>query len=95
MAMNSVFEICDTSSDENYFVIGLFESFEKAKTEIEKRVLNNEPISYHNDGNDYEKIEIIECAFGWGDNRKTVFCIERELRLDETKDDFIWNILTA
>ena len=56
-------------------------------------MLNGFNISQHTD--DYEKIEVFELSLGWGDVRKSVFCIEREKILDETKDEFVWKTISA
>ena len=57
-------------------------------------MLNGFSISQHTEC-DYEKIEVFELSLGWGDVRKSVFCIEREKILDETKDEFVWKTISA
>lgn len=85
----SIFEVCDTSNDECCFQIGYFGSLERAKKEIKNKMLNGFSISQHTEF-DYERIEVFELSLGWGDVRKSVFCIEREKVLDKTNDRFIW-----
>ena len=69
----SIFEVCDTSNDECCFPIGYFGTLERAKKEIRDKMLNGFNISTHTD--DHEKIEVFELSIGWGDVRKSVFCI--------------------
>ncbi len=90
----SIFEVCDTSNDEYCFPIGYFGTLERAKKEIKNKMLNGFSISQHTEC-DYEKIEIFELSLGWGDVRKSVFCIEREKVLDETKDAFVWETISV
>ena len=73
--------------------LGCFGTLEKAKKEISDKMLNGFNISQHTD--DYEKIEVFELSLGWGDVRKSVFCIEREKILDETKDEFVWKTISV
>ena len=90
----SIFEVCDTSNDEYCFPIGYFGTLEKAKREIKNKMLNGFSISQHTEC-DYEKIEVFELSLGWGDVRKSVFCIEREKVLDETKDALTWKTISV
>ena len=89
----SIFEVCDTSNDECCFPIGYFGTLERAKKAIRDKMLNGFNISTHTD--DHEKIEVFELSIGWGDVRKSVFCIEREKILDETKDEFAWKTISV
>lgn len=90
----NLYEIIDTSSDEGYFILGLFDSFESAKAELDKRLENkNESITDFGDCMDYEKIEIVERSLGWNNHRKTVFYIERQRVLVESIDDYVWSVI--
>ena len=44
---------------------------------------------------DFVFCEVFELSLGWGDVRKSVFCIEREKILDETKDEFVWKTISV
>ncbi len=95
LGLKLIYEILDVSCDEYYHVLGLFESLEDAKTAIKTNKSPSKPISFHTpDGSDYEKIEIIERPVGWGDERKVVFVIERNMVIDEELDEFVWRTLT-
>ena len=91
--MKSVFEIIDQTDDEIYYPLGIFTTLDEAKDAI-KNIPSDERLSEFNDS-DFEKIHIQERKFGWSDNGKTVFMLERHLIFDENNpdDEGHWEII--
>ena len=87
--MESVFEIIDKTSDEMYFPLGIFKTLDEAKSKLENWP-KDERISEFSDGEEYEKIEINERKFGWTENGKTVFTLERHEVYNDDDDEYYW-----
>jgi hypothetical protein len=94
LGLLKVYEVIDTSDDEYYKILGLFDSFDAAKSKIDELSALSDPISFHADGSDYEKIEIVERYLGWGDKKKILFTIEREPVVNDEIDEFVWVVKT-
>ena len=88
----SVYEICDTTDDEMYFPLGIFETREKALAEINKADEVKEKISEHSDDN--ETITVYKRVFGWTELGTPVVTIKRERYYDEKADDYYWRRVT-
>lgn len=86
--MNKVYELCNTTDDEMYFPLGMFESLEKVK----------ECIDYHDkiamalseDAEEYEELSVFERKFGLTEHGKKVLVINREEYYEEESDEYKW-----
>ena len=78
-----IYEVLDTSSDETYYPLGVFNSFEEAKAAIEN--CGDEKISEY--AEDYEEIKIIQRFIGWNNSQKEVFVQNREIYFNEKLDE--------
>ena len=86
--MDSIFEIIDSTNDEMFFPLGVFNTFEEAKEKI-TNYQKDESIG-EDPYDEYEKIEIVEREFGWSGHGKKVFTLERKMVYDEKDDEYYW-----
>jgi hypothetical protein len=89
--MNKIYEIVDNTDDEIYYPLGLFPTFELARSSIEQAD-PEQPISEYASDSDYEEISIFEREFGWTEHGRKVYKIERERVYDDKEDDFFWKV---
>ena len=71
-----VYELCDTSSDEMYYSLGMFKSIDDIKSEIEKHDASGDSVSDY--AEDREELTVVEHKFGFSSNRKEVIKFIRE-----------------
>ena len=87
----TVFEVVDATSDEQYWTLGIFLSFDEAKSAVDVPMPSDIGCSDHDDYDDFRKVEIRERAIGWGGSGKTVAKMEWESSsYDEKEDEFKW-----
>jgi len=92
--MDVIFEVRDTTDDENYYPLGLFESLDEVKKIIADHNESGEAITEYGSDcgtEDHESITVVERKIGWhSDNYKTVIQLEREQYYDEENDVYKW-----
>ncbi len=88
---NSVFELVEHTNEEVYHPIGIYKTYEEAKTVIEEADLDNRPVyGYFCDDDDTEIIKILERKFGETGNGDEVYVCHRENFYNEEYDEYRW-----
>lgn len=90
---NFIYELRDVSEEEVYYTLGFFRSFEEAKDVIESLEKQNEPISWYQEQNDSERLEVVQIPFGISneyENWKTLLKIQRDEIYNEEEYNLIW-----
>ena len=93
--MKYVYEVVETTNDDIYHTIGLFDDV-KFCIELITSACPHSPISGHYD--DFETIEVRKRVFNdWGDNDECVFSVKREPVYIEEINETLWKteILTS
>ena len=85
-----MFEIIDTTNEEMYFHMGMFETLEEAKKELLEAANQNDPLTDYGNEEDREEISIRVHELGWGSESNIVFTLRREKRYNEKTDDEEW-----
>jgi len=88
--MESVFEVIDSTNDEMYFTLGIFQTLEAAKNDVLKVAKTSDPITEYGCDGDYEEVTIEERKIGWTGRGNVVFTINRENKYDDEVDDNNW-----
>ena len=83
-----VYEICDVTNDEIYYVMGVFINKKEAIAAVESALSSESPLSDYAD--EYEKIEIRKYSIGLTDAYEIVYTIERTLKYDSDTDKEEW-----
>ena len=87
---DSIYEIIDCTSDENYWTLGLFLDVQSA---IDAISACNDPNDLGGDHECYEEgvdVVIRERKIGWGGVGRTVYRVAYENEYDEKKDEYAW-----
>lgn len=87
----SLFEIVDTTNDEVYYTLAVYDDFETAKSELLSRDNKDYALTEHGSDDEFEKIEIREHKVGWGKGYKTIFKLMRSKDYNQESDEFEWN----
>ena len=84
-----IYEIVDSSDDEQYFSLGYFTNKDEAIQDFNDC---NEPEDFGSScGNEYEAgFELREHKEGWGSYYKVIKRVKFVSALNKEKDDFIW-----
>jgi hypothetical protein len=88
--VDNIYEVVDSTSDENYWTLGIFSTLEEAKREIE---LCDEPADLGGDREENDEccaVEIRERKFGWGGIGRKVAEYWWTSAYDEAKDEYGW-----
>lgn len=90
--INKVYELCDTTDDEMYFPLGIYESLESVK----KVIANYDELSIalSDNAEEYEEISVFERLFGMTEHGKKVMTINREEYYNEELDEYEWRTKT-
>lgn len=86
----SVFEVVDSTDDENYFTLGIFISLAEAMREVETCVEPDDLGGDHGDHEEYCVVEIRERKIGWGGIGRKVAEYEWKSTYDEAADEYGW-----
>lgn len=87
----AVFEITNTTDDEMYFPLGIFNTLEDAKTELAKFDEAKEAVA---DGSDeHEEITVFKREFGWTEHGSIALKIDREMYQAEKGGDWFWRTI--
>ena len=86
----SVFEVVDSTDDENYFTLGVFLSLSDAVREVETCDEPDDLGGDHGDHEEYCVVEIRERKIGWGGIGRKAAEYRWESKYDETADEYGW-----
>lgn len=92
-AAGSVFEIVDSTSDEQYWTLGMFPTLDDALAALDGCTPEDMP----GDHDEYEgvcRVEVREHKYGWGGTGKCVHAREWTSEYNETADEYEWRIRT-
>ena len=87
--MNKVYETCDTTSDEQYFPLGIWPTLEEALAAFDTEDADDiNDISGHRE--DSLDVEIREREFGLSEHGKTIKKMQWRKTYDEAIDEYVW-----
>ena len=89
----SVFEIVDSTIDEQYWTLGMFPTLADALSALDGCTPEDMP----GDHDEYEgicRVEVREHKYGWGGTGKCVHAREWTSEYNETADEYEWRIRT-
>ena len=86
----SLFEIVDTTNDEVYYILAVYDDLETAKSELLSRDDKDSAVTDGGNDGDFEIIEIREHEIGWGLGYKTIIKLTREKNYVEEIDKYQW-----
>jgi len=90
--MRKIYEVVDSTDEEMYFLLGIFNT----KEEINIDENASEQITEHGGMSGYETIQIRERRYGWsGDDYVVIREIKREQVIDEDSDELVWRVAKA
>ena len=93
MKTDSVFEIVDSTSDEQYWTLGMFPTLADALAALDGCTPDDMPGDHY----DYEgvcRVEVRERKYGWGGTGTCVHAREWTSEYNEAKDEYEWRIRT-
>ena len=89
--MKFIYEVCDATSNETYYPMGIFLSKASAVEAIKKHAESCPDCSMTEyDPDDYEKVEVRERTVGMCGDGKVVFTLERKCEYDDETDEQRW-----
>ena len=91
-----IYELRDTSDEDMYYPLGIFNTVDDAKMVIAKYESLGEAITEHGrDGEiDQEQLTLYRRPFGLSDNVEMVLRVDREQYNDEERDEYLWRIVS-
>ena len=87
---DSVFELCDTTSDEMYFPLGVFKTLDDVEKAI--TLASDKGHSISEFAEDYEILEVRERKYGWSGSGSLRLKVEREIYYNEDTDEYLWRM---
>jgi hypothetical protein len=91
--MDTLYEIVDASSDEQYWTLAFFKTIDEAWAELNACT----PEDFEDHGGDCQlfRAEVREHKWGFGGNAKCVHAVEWARYYDEQEDEYKWRRLDA
>ena len=85
-----VYEVCETTDDERYFPLGIFETREMAIFAINEA--DKYGVRMSDNGGEFESISIFEREFGWTEHGTCIMTRNREVYCDEDGECYWRNV---